>query len=379
MSHILIGMIEVGFGHKGPALAIQEALKETFPGQHHIDVLDFPRAVGAHRTDKALKGAWNVALKQTWMVRFSYAFMEVLYPFSVAFLRPLLSDFFTRGGRYLAENPPDLFIATHPMCLNVAALARKRYGLRFPLVADVVDPFDGYSLWADKSADLFLVHSQESRQSLLDHGIDEARIKIVSYPRLPAMNTPTQSIEQLRETYGLSHDPSDHKNSVILATSGSQGLGRVYTFVRRAFLDGLPLDFLVVTGKNRALYEELVALSRDPRYQKLPGRLIPLPFVNSMAELYTICDMVAGKAGAATCMETLYHKKPLICTEWAGQNDYKIIQFLKKNRLGSYTPRYKDFIGLLQKKPVYEKINVEFSVNGIIQELRSIHVISGSM
>jgi hypothetical protein len=98
-----------------------------------------------------------------------------------------------------------------------------------------------------------------------------------------------------------------------------------------------------------------------------------------MAELYSLCDMVVGKAGASTCMEALSHKKPLICTEWAGQNDYKIIEFLVAHRLGSFTPRYREFIQVLASSPVYEKYDAEFSTYGILQELRRFYAVFGSL
>ena len=375
MSHIVIAMIEVGYGHKGPALAIQEALESAFPGQHHIEVIDFPSVSGAHRTDRSIKAAWNAALQQPWMVRASYALMEAVYPFCGKVLIPFIADFYNQGSRYLVEQGPDLFISTHPLCSLVAAEARRRYKLQFPIVIDVVDPFDGYSLWAEKTADLFLVHSPESRQILINHGMDEKRIKLVPYPRLPAMIPPEGALEDLRRSYGLSGDGKP----VLLVTSGAQGLGRAYSFASRAYLEGFPADFLVVTGKNQDLYKSLTKLVEKNKSNKLPGCLIPLSFVASMAELYSLCDMVVGKAGASTCMEALYHKKPLICTEWAAQNDYKIIEFLVNKRFGSFTPRYRDFVTLLSSPPVYEKYDTEFSTNGIINELRSFYAGSGSM
>jgi len=368
-------MIEVGYGHKGPALVIKDALDGAFPGKHHIEVIDFPRAAGALRTDASIKAAWNAALQQPWMVRASYALMESVYPHSGSVLYPFIADFYSQGSRYLATAKPDLFISTHPMCSMVAAAARHRYGLKFPIIIDVVDPFDGYSLWAEQSADLFLVHSQQSRDLLIKHHIDERNIKLVPYPRLPAMQAPEKSPEELRQKYGL--EKSD--KPLLLVTSGAQGLGRAYSFARRAYLEGFPADFMVVTGKNKRLYDDLCQLVQKMTPQGLPGTLIPLSFVSSMAELYSLCDMVIGKAGASTCMESLAHRKPLICTEWAGQNDYKIIEFLLQNRLGSFTPRYRDFIGLLTNPPIYEKYDAEFSTHGILEALRSYHAVSGSM
>lgn len=375
MSHIIIAMIEVGYGHKGPALAIKDALEAAFPGKHRIEVIDFPRAAGALRTDASIKAAWNAALQQPWMVQASYALMEAVYPHSGSVLYPFIADFYNRGSRYLATATPDLFISTHPMCSMVAAAARRRYGLKFPIIIDVVDPFDGYSLWAEQSADLFLVHSEQSRDLLIKHHIDERNIKLVPYPRLPAMQAPEKSPEELRQKYGL--EKSD--KPLLLVTSGAQGLGRAYSFACRAYLEGFPADFMVVTGKNKRLYEDLCQLVQKTTPQGLPGTLIPLSFVSSMAELYSLCDMVIGKAGASTWVESLAHRKPLICTEWAGQNDYKLIEFLLQNRLGSFTPRYRDFIGLLTNPPIYEKYDAEFSTHGILEALRSYHAVSGSM
>ncbi|WP_304225688.1 glycosyltransferase [Gracilinema caldarium] len=385
MSNILITMIEVGFGHKGPALAIKNALDAAYPGQHSINVIDFPLVAGAKRTDKTIKSAWNMALRRPWMVRLSYTLMEAVYPLCDRVLYPFMADFFIQGARYLAEHKPDLVVSTHPMCSLVAANARRRYGLRFPLVIDVVDPFDGYSLWAERTADLFLVHSVQSKELLVQHGIEAQRIKLVPYPRLPAMTIPSRSKEEIRRSWGIEPDGKP----VILVTSGAQGIGRVYSFVRRAYQADLPAYFFVVTGKNRKLYTELELLAqtgslhplqiKKNNSQNRACRLIPLSFVESMAELYYICDIVVGKAGASTCMEALFHQKPLVCTEWAGQNDYKIVEFLLQNNLGSFTPRYHDFLRLLKAPPVYEKYSSEFSTYGILEALRSFHVVSGSM
>lgn len=378
-------MIEVGFGHKGPALAIKDALEAAFPGHHTIKVIDFPHEAGALRTDRTIKAAWDMALRRPWMVRASYALMEAVYPMSNRVLYPFMADFFIQGSRYLAEHQPDLLVSTHPMCSLVAAEARRRYGLRFPLVIDVVDPFDGYSLWAERTADLFLVHSEQSKELLCAHGIEAQRFRLVPYPRLPAMTVPNRSKEEIRRFWGIEPDGKP----VVLVSSGAQGIGRVYSFVRRAYQEGFPAYFLVVTGKNQTLYRELEHLAQtgSPKGLQIQQnsaqghacRLIPLSFVESMAELYVACDMVVGKAGASTCMEALYHQKPLVCTEWAGQNDYKIIEFLLQNKLGSYTPRYSDFIKLLKAPPTYATYSAEFSTHGILDALRSFHVVSGSM
>lgn len=355
-------MIEVGYGHKGPALAIQRGLRDILPDTGSVEVVDFPRYVGALRSDRSLKNSWDMALKSPILVRGAYVAMEALYPRHGTLLHLLLSDFFTRGGEYLRSSPPDLFIATHPLCAMVATAARKRYGLAFPVVSLVVDPFDGYSLWADRAVDGFLVHSTESRQRLLRHRIPEDRIARVPYPQLPAMDVPQRNREEIWHQYGV----GKAGRPVALVTSGAQGIGRVYGFVKKAFKEAFPMDFLVVTGKNEELYRDLSSLA-----EKAEGnapRLVRLPYVENMGDLYTACDVVLGKAGASTFMEALRWKLPLVFTEWAGQNDYQLLQYAVQKGVGWYAPRYGVFIRTLaslsipqERSAVKERIdNLDF-------------------
>jgi processive 1,2-diacylglycerol beta-glucosyltransferase len=341
MNKITIAMIEVGYGHKGPALALQRGLQDILLDGGSVEVVDFPRYVGALRSDRSLKNSWDVALKSPFLVRGAYAAMEALYPRHGPLIHLMLSDFFTLGGEYLRSAPPDLFIATHPLCAMVATAARRRYKLRFPIVSLVVDPFDAYSLWADKAVDRFLVHSSEAHQRLLRHRIPEDRIARVPYPQLPAMGLPQRNREEIRHEYGV----GEKGKPVALVTSGAQGIGKVYGFVKRAFNEGFPMDFLVVTGKNGNLYRDLSSI-----VEKAEGgspRLISLPYVENMGDLYAACDVVLGKAGASTFMEALRWKLPMVFTEWAGQNDYLLLRYALQKGVGWYAPRYGAFMRTL--------------------------------
>jgi processive 1,2-diacylglycerol beta-glucosyltransferase len=341
MNKITIAMIEVGYGHKGPALALQRALQDLLLDSGSVEVVDFPRYVGAFRSDRSLKNSWDMALKSPFLVRGAYVAMEALYPRHGPLLRLMLSDFFTLGGEYLRSAPPDLFIATHPLCAMVATAARRRYNLDFPVASLVVDPFDAYSLWADRAVDGFFVHSAEAHRRLLQHRIPEDRIKRVPYPQLPAMEVPQRNREEIRHEYGV----GESGRPVALVTSGAQGIGKVYGFVKRAFREGFPMDFLVVTGKNEDLYRDLSSLVE--KTEAGSPRLISLSYVKNMGDLYAACDVVLGKAGASTFMEALRWKLPMVFTEWAGQNDYLLLQYAVQNGVGWYAPRYGAFIRTL--------------------------------
>ncbi len=371
--HILIGMIEVGYGHRGPALVLQNALIDRYGPQVLVDVLDMVHAVGALDDDRRIKGAWDFSIPHPVVVRLSYRAMETLYPAVSVVLRCAMPQFFSRTLEYLRLQPPDLVVATHPMVLRAVAWARRKGGFSFPVVALVVDPLNAYALWADPAVDLFLVHSEWARADLLRRGIAPDRIGLVPYPLLPAMKPSAMGREELRSLYGVGAEGKP----VVLVTSGAQGLGRVYGFVERAYEENLPFDFLVVTGKNQALFQRMQALATRPR----KGRLVPLGQVSCMEDLYTLCDVVTGKVGAATCMETLYHQRPFLCTEWVAQNDYRLLKFLKEENLGCYAPRYTSFVQFLQEERWHscKKSSLVFSNSGILEALASLVEEGGSL
>ncbi|MCX7655347.1 MAG: hypothetical protein N2Z76_02350 [Treponemataceae bacterium] len=364
--HVLIGMIEVGYGHRGPALVLQKALIDRYGSQVSVAVLDMVQAVGAIQDDRRIKGAWDFSIQYPVMVRFSYSAMEALYPAVSVLLRCAMPHFFSRTLEYLRGQQPDLVVATHPMVLRAVVWARKKGAFAFPVVALVVDPLNAYALWADPETDLFVVHSEWARDDLLHRGIVPGRICLVPYPLLPAMKASEMGRDELRSLYGV----GDENKPVVLVTSGAQGLGRVYGFVERAYEENCPLDFLVVTGKNQSLFQRMKALATHPRR----GRLVPLGQVSRMEELYTLCDVVAGKAGAATCMEALYHGRPFLCTEWVAQNDYRLLTFLSKEELGFYAPRYRSFVRFLHEERwrSCKKSSLVFSNSGILDVLASL-------
>ncbi|HOM92642.1 MAG TPA: hypothetical protein PKX66_05695, partial [Rectinema sp.] len=167
---ILILMLEVGLGHKIPALAIKEELEMQYPDAFDIAVVDFAKEVGAARTDRQLNISWDIALKFPVFVRIGYRYMEMNRK-NFFYIEMLYRDFIQKGMQYIANTNPDIVLATHALCTYIASKARRIYGGNYKILSYVVDPFDGYSLWANPESDMFLVATEQSKSRLLDHGI----------------------------------------------------------------------------------------------------------------------------------------------------------------------------------------------------------------
>lgn len=336
---ILMTMLEVGLGHKSPAVAVRDEIESVWPGRYRIDIVDFAKESGATADDRALKRSWDLALAFPISARIGYLLVELNHG-SNSYIDFLFRDFVSKGIGYIAGYRPDLVFATHGLCLYVAVKARELLGADFRVVACVVDPFDGYSWWANDGADVLLVASEQSRDRLIDHGIRPDKIVITGFPVHKRFFNLTKAPATIASDLGL--DPT---MKTILVTAGGQGIGNVFSYVREAFRLGLPFNIIVVAGRNaktKARMDKLAASGSGPT------RLVSLGYVGNINELIAASDVVVGKAGASSAMEAFFMGKPLVFTEWASYNDRYIIRFALNFKIGWYAPTSIAFIRLVK-------------------------------
>ncbi|AEJ60694.1 Glycosyltransferase 28 domain-containing protein [Spirochaeta thermophila DSM 6578] len=327
MHRILFLTVGVGGGHITPARAMASALEARFPDRLTAEVVDLPLVAGASRIDERLNRAWIQAARHPAPMRILYWLLTRLPRTGLRFARWHYRALFEAGIPYLVSKDPDLVVSTHPLCSMVALEARANHDLRFLLLTYVVDPFDAYPWWAARGVDLFLVASKEARDGLVRYDIDPSRIRIAPFPVRPEILTPSATREEVCLSLGLSPDLP-----VLLCTGGGMGLGKIGRYVEALVRARLPLNIILLTGRNRALYERMRALSGPD------SRLVALEFTDRMADLYHTADLVVGKAGASTAMEALVVGRPMLFTEWIAQNDYAIIRYFLDHGYGWYLP-----------------------------------------
>ncbi len=360
---ILMLMLEVGLGHKIPALAVKEDLETKYPDLFDISVVDFAKESGAARADTQLKKGWDVALTFPVLARIGYLYIEMNRK-NFDYIETLYKDFINKGMRYIAKAKPDVIMATHPLCLYIASKARREFGGAYKIISYVVDPFDGYSLWANPESDMFLVATEHSKKRLLDSGACDSKIFITGFPIRKQFFNLTKTKEQIYAELGL-----DPEKPTILVSSGGAGISNVYTFAKIAKRRNLSINMIVVAGKNQRMKKSLDTLSKIQNDMNF----VPLAYVNNMNELIAASDVVAGKAGASTFMEAIFMNKPMIFTEWAAYNDWYIINFALENQLGWYCPNIISFLNTLKKLSKDSEL-----LQSTIEKIKALHFKPGT-
>jgi len=136
--------------------------------------------------------------------------------------------------------------------------------------------------------------------------------------------------EQILEGFGL--DPA---RRTLLVTLGSEGIGttsiaRLLTaLVRR----DLPLNVVVVTGKNSRLQRQL-----EVEFGESQGatRVLPLGFCSNMNELINAADFCFIKPGPSTTWEVLSLRKPILFAASSQLSENPNIRYAVRSRVGYY-------------------------------------------
>src|SRR3712207_6278843 len=137
------------------------------------------------------------------------------------------------------------------------------------------------------------------------------------------LNAPTKS--EARARLGL------EDRFTCLVSSGGEGVGRNQRRLVRALLGSdVPLQVLVVAGRNEGLKKELRALGTGENILRIEG------YVEDMATYLAASDVFVGKAGPASIYEAIVGGRPALVTAYAGFNEVGAARLVGERGPGPY-------------------------------------------
>jgi UDP-N-acetylglucosamine:LPS N-acetylglucosamine transferase len=328
---ILFTTIAAGGGHVAVARAMSEAIEHHYPGRFELRVSDYMKEAGTVGFDQLHKDTWRFMLRYPILARVSQRLMDAFPRLTIALQRRLVRGFARAAAIDLRENPPSLIVSNHGLMTAGLAEARRLYRLEVPVLSFANELVNICSYWADPRADHIVAPSEEARRELMHFGVPARKISFIGfgYPvRQAFLNAPSKA--EARARLGL------EDRFTCLLTSGGEGVGRNQGELVRALLGSdVPLQVVVIAGRNEALKEELRALGTGTNSLRIEG------FVEDMATYLAASDVFIGKAGPASVYEALVVGRPALVTGYAGLNEVGVARLVEDMGLGSYvrTPR----------------------------------------
>jgi processive 1,2-diacylglycerol beta-glucosyltransferase len=293
---ILVLSASVGAGHLRAAQAVELALRQVVPQAtvKNIDVLEltnaaFRRLYGQAYLDLVNRAPHVLGYFYDMLDRPSKSGKNRSDRLRLAVEKLNLKSFL----RFLQEEPWDLVINTHFLPAEIIAHLRKAERLDMPQVTATTD-FETHRLWVNQPCDRYFTATEEGALYLNSWGVPAADIFPTGIPIHPVFSEPKDRAECLAR-HGLEGD-----RPIVLQLAGGFGVGPIEKLFHAILEVELPLEIVVVAGRNEKLKTQLKKVDTPPHHH-----VKVLGFTDQIDELMAVADLVVSKPGGLTTSETL--------------------------------------------------------------------------
>ncbi|MBI4786126.1 MAG: glycosyltransferase [Chloroflexi bacterium] len=318
---ILFLMSDTGGGHRSAAQAIVDALEREFPGKYATQLVDaIARAALPpfnHMPD------WYLPVVTYAEPLWDVGFRSTNRPPVIRSAQPLLDVMIgIRLRRVLRAETPDLVVSVHPLLTAHARRSLRAIGSHAPFVVVVTDLFTAHGLWFDPKADLTLVPTAGTDAGARRYGVPGEKLRVVGLPVSLKFLARGKGKAEQRAQLGLVPD-----KMTALMVGGGEGMGKVYETARAIAQARLPLQLVVIAGRNKTLKEKLDATDWE----------IPVSvqgFVTNMPDWMHAADVLITKAGPGTIMEGLACGLPILLNGYLPGQESGNVTFVEQSGVG---------------------------------------------
>ncbi len=349
---------DTGGGHRSAANAIRAAMDlmmpETFAGARPASLtpistaeLDFPPAEYLPANWSSKKHRWRAEIRDIFQECGNLAVRRVanmygptvektpgLYAgfYHVSNIRPVYATMSVltqsamrkRLVELLEELHPDVIVSVHPLISAITLNVMTSLGVKVPFLTVVTDLVKFHRAWAVPGVDECSVPTTMARDLLIEFGMPPEKLRLLGMPIHPKFCLPAAGNGALRADLGL--DPDRYTVLLVGGGEGVKGLGEATLALAAS---QLPIQLIVVTGRNHALYDDLT--ERQPTLG-VPTKI--LGFVNTMPDLMHAADIIVTKAGPGTIMEALSCGLPIILTGAIPGQEEGNVEFVEQHGVG---------------------------------------------
>jgi 1,2-diacylglycerol 3-beta-galactosyltransferase len=342
---ILFLIADTGAGHRSAANAIRNAIRlisqqeqAEWLARHQSGTLASAQTLSADVMTELLPPTYRIEIVDVFEEYSRFPLREAvkLYGPTIRYNPRLYGEVFRRSNRektivtldsiatplifngllrLLTTVQPDIIVSIHPLLNSITVRALRGLGLKIPFITVVTDLVSVHCSWFAPNVDACIVPTEQARQLYLQRGLDAKCVHLLGMPIDPAFAAPIDDKKVLQQKMGLVPDLP-----VVLLVGGGDGAGGLLAAVRAISQARLPVQLLVVTGRNKRLY---ASLQRMRAKLHVPTQIFG--FVQNMPEMMHASDVIVTKAGPGTISEALACHLPIVLSGYVpGQEEGNI-------------------------------------------------------
>ncbi len=194
--------------------------------------------------------------------------------------------------KLVVDKRPDQIVVTHWLPLRHLAKLRDEEKLQAGVIAMVCDP-DVHDLWLSDVVDHYMVPGEGARARLTGRDVDASCVTVTGFPVAAAFADLPSRDKAVRDLDLKSGNPT-----ILLRPGGIGATERILDVVRRLLELEVPMNLLLLAGKNERLREEASKLAAEG------GSVIKaFGFVPNVPEMMAAADLLITRASPHTLAE----------------------------------------------------------------------------
>lgn len=321
MSEIVFLYSDTGGGHRAAAQAVAQAIEMKYPGARKVTLLNAIHLLPApfNQSQNTYSAALNQAM---WLHRLNYAALN-----GARRMRLVGELFFALDGArvrgWAGACNADLVVSVQPHFNAFVPMALRRANSRAKYAHVITDLLHPHAFHVSRLADVTIAPNDEMREELRSAGIAAEKIAVCGQPIPPNFAQRAGNRQPTRAALGLTNS-----QPVVLMMGGGEGAGRTGEVARAIAASGLPIQLVVVCGRNENLRRQL---EDTP-----PGvaTVRALGFTEEIPELMGAADVLVTKAGPGTICEGFAAGLPMVLFEALPGQEEGNVDFVVGNGAG---------------------------------------------
>lgn len=233
----------------------------------------------------------------------------------------MIKLFINKFDEVIKQKKPKVIVSVFPTSAQFASYYKGEYNSNIKTVTVITDVVSSWE-WIAPNTDLYLVPSQEVKESLIKKQVDDANILVTGIP--------------VRNQFLIDDDSFAFHNQVLIMGSA---MGKVD--IDRSVIDEMGKsnhNFVIITGKDKELEEKL-------KDYKLPDNLKVIGYTTDIAEYMKNSDLLVTKPGGATVFEAISVGLPMLIPPTTVGQENSNVDFIVKYQFGMTFSGTGDMLG----------------------------------
>jgi len=305
------------------------------------------RAIFGYLKDKEKENSWEIKYTE---VKMPYDTFNDLYTFVYRYIpatnrltkqimdnqkmRELFSEMssfsFPEMKKQITRFKPDLVISAYFAYSHTLERMRQKEGYEFKLWTIVADPWSINPISYVPGADKHLVYDETGINEGIKYGIDRDKLIKTGWWVRKEMYQLTDR-EKIRKKLGLTDN-----RPVVFVGGGSLGTSSISRLLPVLMLVKKPVAVIFNTGTDKLVFnlvEEYIRIFKRLRQNDLVI-IKNMGWIENMAEILSVCDIVFGKAGPNFIFDVVAVGKPIVAITHIGGQEDGNIDLIRKKHLG---------------------------------------------